>query len=119
MRLNRTYTSFTLAFIIIAVPASNLAAQNTEKQAQQIGEMMNLFTSERQFSGVVLIAQTGEVVFEEAYGLANLEAQTPNTVDTKFWIASMSKQFAAAVAMLLVQDSTLLLDNRVYGCLNA
>jgi CubicO group peptidase (beta-lactamase class C family) len=112
--ISRFYALFMAAVVIAAPLASNPAAQDMEKQIQQISGLMEKYRSERHFSGVVLVAQAGEVLFKEAYGSANIEGQIPNTVDTKFWIASMSKQFAATVAMLLVQEGNLRLDN----CIN-
>jgi CubicO group peptidase (beta-lactamase class C family) len=99
--------------VLLVVFATSLNAQNTENPARKIGELMKAYGTERDFSGVVLVAQSGQVLFNEAYGAADIKTDTPNTPDTKFWIASMSKQFAAAVALLLVQDGTLRLDNRI------
>ncbi|MCP4099109.1 MAG: serine hydrolase, partial [Planctomycetaceae bacterium] len=45
------------------------------------------------FSGAVLVADKGEVIFKQAFGMANHEWNIPNTTDTKFRIASVSKQF--------------------------
>lgn len=103
----------TVVIILIAAFATNLSAQHMNNQAQQISRLMDAFSNLRHFSGVVLVAQGGEVIFKEAYGLANIEAKISNTVDTKFWISSMSKQFTAMVAMLLVQDGKLRLDDCV------
>jgi len=45
------------------------------------------------FSGAVLVAKDGEVIYSEGFGLANREWDIPNTIDTKFRLASVSKQF--------------------------
>src|SRR2546430_16870305 len=51
------------------------------------------------FSGAVLIANRGKVLFSRAYGLADRERRIPNTLDTRFRIGSMNKMFTA-VAIL-------------------
>src|SRR5690349_12252109 len=55
------------------------------------------------FSGVVLIARNGKVLFARPYGMANIELDVPNTLDTKFRLASITKQFTAA-AILILQE---------------
>jgi CubicO group peptidase (beta-lactamase class C family) len=57
-----------------------------------------------QFSGAVLIAQHGRVLFEKAYGLADRSRGKPNTPDTQFRFGSMGKMFTAVAIMQLVQD---------------
>jgi CubicO group peptidase (beta-lactamase class C family) len=55
------------------------------------------------FSGAVLIARRGRVIYTRAGGLANLERDVPNTVATRFGMASMGKMFTAVAIMQLVQ----------------
>ncbi|NEA32680.1 serine hydrolase domain-containing protein [Streptomyces sp. SID13031] len=59
------------------------------------------------FSGVVWIDRGGEVEFAKAYGLANRAYQVPNSLDTRFGIASGSKGFTALAVVSLVQDGVL------------
>lgn len=65
------------------------------------------------FSGAVLVADDGEVIFKEAYGLADREWGIPNTTDTKFRLASVSKQFCTMVVMQLVEEGKLKLDDTI------
>jgi CubicO group peptidase (beta-lactamase class C family) len=58
----------------------------------------------------VAIVSGGQVVFQRAYGSANLETETPVTLSSVFELASVTKQFTAAAVMLLVQDGKLQLD---------
>jgi D-alanyl-D-alanine carboxypeptidase len=55
------------------------------------------------FSGAVLVAKDGEVLFSEAYGLADREQEIPNTVQTRFRIGSMNKMFTAVAILQLVE----------------
>ncbi len=65
------------------------------------------------FSGVVLLAQDGRTAFQSGYGLANRNARLPNTVRTRFNLASISKMFTAVAALRLVEAGQLTLDARV------
>jgi Beta-lactamase len=55
------------------------------------------------FSGAVLVAKDGEVLFSKAYGLADREQRIPNTVQTRFRIGSMNKMFTAVAILQLVE----------------
>src|SRR5579863_2549516 len=53
-------------------------------------------------SGSVLVEQNG-MLFSKGYGLADVDAQIPNTPQTRFRIGSITKQFTA-IAILMLQD---------------
>lgn len=54
------------------------------------------------FTGAVLIKQKDQVLLCKGYGKAN--TSTPNTSQTIFHVASLTKQFTAAAIMLLVEE---------------
>ena len=59
------------------------------------------------FSGVVRVDHAGEVVVAVAYGLARRDLAVPNTVGTRFGIASGTKGLTALTVMRLVEDEVL------------
>jgi CubicO group peptidase (beta-lactamase class C family) len=59
------------------------------------------------FMGSVMVAQAGEVLLNQSYGIANLEHKIPNTSQTKFRIGSITKQFTA-MAILRLHEQGLL-----------
>jgi CubicO group peptidase (beta-lactamase class C family) len=59
------------------------------------------------FMGAVAMVQKGKPLLESACGLGNAEWNAPNTVDTKFRIASITKEFTAAAILLLQQEQRL------------
>ena len=63
------------------------------------------------FAGAVLVARQGKPIFAQAYGLADREHKIPNTLHTRFTIASMNKMFTAVATMQLVQAGKLALDD--------
>ena len=62
------------------------------------------------FQGAVLVARNGRVIFSEAKGLADRDAGTPNTLETRFRMGSMNKMFTATAIMQLVQAGKEKLD---------
>ena len=65
------------------------------------------------FSGVVLVGRGNDVVYEAAYGLADRSLGTPNTVDTRFNLASLDKMFTGVAVMQLVERGLLSTDMTV------
>lgn len=57
--------------------------------------------------GSVLLAKGGKVVLAKGYGLANIELDVPNKPETKFRIASITKQFTAAAILQLQENGKL------------
>ncbi len=55
------------------------------------------------FMGSVLVAKDGSVLLSKGYGMADVEKKIPNTPQTRFRIASLTKQFTA-VAILMLQE---------------
>jgi CubicO group peptidase (beta-lactamase class C family) len=66
-----------------------------------------------QFSGAVLIARNGKVIFQKAWGRANRETGAPVTLDTQFRIGSMNKMFTSIATLQLVEAGKLKLDDPI------
>lgn len=62
---------------------------------------------------VVAVAEQGSPPFERGYGLGNIEWNAPVTSDTVFRVGSITKQFAAAGVLLLVEQKKLSLDDQL------
>jgi CubicO group peptidase (beta-lactamase class C family) len=59
------------------------------------------------FMGAVLVAQGDQVLLSEGYGSANLEWGEPDGPGVKYRLGSLTKQFTAALVMLMQQDGKL------------
>jgi D-alanyl-D-alanine carboxypeptidase len=66
-----------------------------------------------EFSGVVVIAKGDKPVFAHAYGLANVDKQTPNNLDTKFNLGSIDKIFTKIAIGQLVAAHKLSYDDKL------
>jgi len=87
-----------------------LAAQNT---VARIDALMKSHAAQGRFSGSVLVADHGRVIYRKGFGWANAEWKIPNTPDTKFRIGSVTKQFTAMLVMQLVEAGKLRLDGAI------
>ena len=94
-----------LFFLVLAAAAQDLTGR--------FDDIARARADAGQFMGNVLIAKGDKAIFEKSYGLANMEWNVPNTVDGKFRIGSVTKQFTAACILLLEERAKLKTDDAV------
>jgi hypothetical protein len=97
----RVRTELTAPFRVIRItdfPIVDQAVQPPRDEAElasRLDRFVSRLTAADAFSGVVLLARGDTIVFHEAYGLADRNLNVPNTVETRFRHASMTKMFTA------------------------
>ncbi len=90
-----------------------LSTVHGETPAARLESLVQQRVAAHEFSGAVLVAQRGKVLFERAYGLANREWEIANTPATRFRIGSITKQFTAVSILLLEERGKLKLSDPV------
>jgi CubicO group peptidase (beta-lactamase class C family) len=75
--------------------------------AAQVDHLLTNMVTHQQFSGSVLIAHSDQVILSKGYGMADWEKQVPNTLHTKFYLGSTTKQFTAMAILILQQENKL------------
>ncbi len=63
--------------------------------------------------GVVLVARQGNVIYERAFGMMNIELGVPMQKDAVFAIGSMTKQFIAVAVLQQIEKGTLAFTDTV------
>ena len=111
MRMNRVTVAAGLG-LLAATPGLTQSTPQS-RLAREIDTYLQRAVALGQFSGNVLAADEGRIVYQNAFGEANREWGTPNTLDTRFEIASMTKAITAIVIFQLVQEGKVRLDGRV------
>jgi D-alanyl-D-alanine carboxypeptidase len=61
----------------------------------------------------ILIARHGQIIYRNAYGLADRERRRSAAVDTEYEIGSITKQFTAAAVLRLQEAGKLRLDDKL------
>jgi CubicO group peptidase (beta-lactamase class C family) len=80
----------------------------------QIDQILRQKSEAKEIPGVVAMAATGnEVIYQGAFGKRDLSKDDPMTVDSVFWIASMTKAVTTAAGMQLVEQGKLSLDEPI------
>src|SRR5262252_9775681 len=78
----------------------------------QYDRYMKQYTNS-QFMGAVLVARGSKILFEKAYGFADIDNDVANTTQTKFNICSLTKQFTALAILQLAEQGRLKLEDPV------
>lgn len=65
------------------------------------------YAAEHQFSGTVVVQQGGHVGYEKSFGMASLAFKVPNTPQTRYRIASITKAFTAVLVLQLAEQQRL------------
>jgi len=105
----RAGLSATLVMLSLFLPGSVYADSLTN----EIEAVIKPYVSHHVFSGAVLVAKNGKVIYQQGHGLANREWKLSNTPQVKFQIASMTKSFTAALILKLVEQDKLSLDDTI------
>lgn len=108
----------TILLLIIAIVFSiNGYTQNDSELAEKAGKIEELIkanvTSLKPFSGSVLVAQNGKIIYTGAFGYSNLNKRTKNTIDSKYFIGSLTKQITTVAILQLIEKGSLSFDDKM------
>ncbi len=104
---NRFFRILLLTFLFAA------SAVFSQDKVQKIDELAQKYHELGQFNGALLVAEGGKVIYAKGFGFADVEKKIPNAADTKFRLASVTKQFTATLIMQLVEKGKIKLDGKL------
>jgi D-alanyl-D-alanine carboxypeptidase len=81
--------------------------------SRKVHELAAALAAQEQFSGVVLLAQQGRPVLQEAFGVSDRDARTPMAVGTILNVSSVGKLFTQIAVGQLVAAGKLSLDSTI------
>ncbi len=92
---------------------NNIIFPQMENLESKIDSYLQPYVETGDFSGSILISKSDDILFSKGYGFADISHNIANTPQTKFKLASVSKQFTAAAILILEQDELLKVDNTI------
>ena len=101
-----------LVFILILLLLLVLQA-DVKTVAGKIHQFLNQCHHYHYFTGSVLVENSGKVIYKNGFGMADRVWKIPITVETRFRLGSISKQFTAFLILRLVQEGKLNLDSSI------
>ena len=106
----RCFQIFIVAAVLIGSAQFTFAQSAT---AKKIDDLIRPLAETNQFSGVVLASDNGKIVYEKAFGMANVELKVPNAVNTRIGIASITKPMTSIILIRLLEEKKLSLEDKV------
>ncbi|HEY8929567.1 MAG TPA: serine hydrolase domain-containing protein [Mucilaginibacter sp.] len=82
-------------------------------QSTALSGFVTAYAREHHFNGTILIQQKGRKVYEQSFGTANFQFGVPNTNDTQYRIASITKLFTVVLIMQLREKGKIDLDKTI------
>jgi CubicO group peptidase (beta-lactamase class C family) len=104
MRVNVHPTAFVA---LCALACAGWLTLRTDEPVRIADKYMRAQTIASNFSGAVLIAQRGKIVFSGGYGDADIEHGIRNDTRTRFRIGSVTKPFTAILVLKLQEEGVL------------
>jgi len=80
---------------------------------ENINELMTEYSNNEKFNGTILVKKGNQIIYEDAFGLANREWDLKNETDSKFLIGSLSKSFTALITLILVDEGLIDLNGTI------
>ena len=111
MKKNYLFSLIFLGFYFIT-SAQNFTYDNNQLGVKLDSILNNEFKADEP-GCAVLVSRKGEIVYKNAFGMANMEFNIPNSTDGVFEIASMSKQFTGIAIMQLVEQGKIDLQDSI------
>ena len=103
-----------VAITVLIATAGLVGAEIDQTKLDAVKADMQARVDAGKLSGVVLmVAQEGEVLMNDAVGYQNVEDQVPMSTDSIFRIFSMTKPIAGTALMLLYDEGRFTLDDAV------
>src|SRR5256885_12162874 len=96
---------------MIALAAGSLPGQSPVDPSQWVDSIFAPYHHRSVPGCAVGVIQKGALSVARGYGEADLRHRVPNSAQSAFYVASLSKQFTAMSIVLLVQDGKLRLDD--------
>src|SRR6266478_951745 len=108
-------TNIALGLVWFVLSASAFAADSGPSASPEVTAAMQPYLDQYKLAGIIgIIAdRNGKVHYRNLLGHADVEAKKPISEDNTFWIASMTKMFAGASIMMLVDEGKVSLDDPV------
>jgi D-alanyl-D-alanine carboxypeptidase len=96
--------------VVLAQPSNALDAATAARVDQAVEKVI---ADTGIPSASVALVERGQIVFLQAYGKARLEPPMAATTEMQYSVGSVSKQFTAALILMLVEDGKMTLEDPV------
>lgn len=102
---------FTLKLLYLVLLISTFVT--SQEISTKIDALMQTLHDNHLFDGTALVAEGENIIYTGSFGLADRDWNVPIAIDTKFLVASVSKQFTSMMILQMVVQGKIKLDEKV------
>jgi CubicO group peptidase (beta-lactamase class C family) len=113
LKMKRTIPLFLFFLVSLALGSITVEGQIRSRLTAEIDRLITSESKPGEPGGVVLIAQKDRIIYQKAFGTANLELNVPMKKEMVFNIASITKQFTAVAVLQLMEQGKLSLHDEI------
>ena len=95
------------------VSANNVESEKLKDVSSKVDALFTDFFGADKFSGYVYVTKDDSIILDKGYGKADFEKGLSNTAQTKFDLASLTKQFTAFSIMQLEEKKLLNVNDKI------
>jgi CubicO group peptidase (beta-lactamase class C family) len=113
--MKRSWNSiiFSIVLFLVFILFTFGINSHAQDKVSKIDALVKTYYDYRQFTGSVLVAEGGKVIYKKGFGSANREWDIPNRPDTKFRLGSITKQFTSMLILQLVEQGKIILEGKL------
>lgn len=100
------FLKFTISILFLSIAISSNAQLKIEELNQTVDDLYSVFEGGKPGCAIVII-KNGEKVYQNCFGLANIENEVAITDSTTFFLASVTKQFTGYGVAKLIEEGKL------------
>lgn len=113
MNIKPLFSCLTLCVALLGFTDASAQQQRVDTLAARVDSLFSKWNKPDSPGYVCAVMKDGKIVHAKGYGMADLEHNEPLTPESVFHVASIFKQFTAAVIALLVMTKTVSLDDDI------
>lgn len=100
-----------LAIVLISFIAVTAKAQSFDRE--KLDTYFETLASNNKMMGSISMANDGKIIYQKAFGFANIDQQIPLSSDSRFRVGSITKMFTAALILKAIEEGKIQLDQKI------
>lgn len=102
-----------ILILLLIAPGALRSQASAKTVSDSINRALSSWNNAQSPGISVAVIKDGKRFFSKSFGMANIDAKTANNSHTRFWIASVTKQFTAAAIYALAAQHKMSLDSSI------
>lgn len=99
-------------FLVLSIVIISLT-QSVLGQSPVLNKFIDSYVKANNFNGTILIRKDKKIAYQKSFGFANFPFKVPNTIETKYKVASITKAFTSVLILQLVEQGKIDLNNTI------